>query len=373
MYSLFIKQEEFASAVHSIITVCEQAKGLEKGGALPHFFYIKVEGLGDKVRLTANNMVRVIMVDIKGVSEHSPFCVGVSGLHLKNLIAAMPKGMLNMDVTEGFRISGDRSSYVLNTMHKDSFPVPALPSGYAPVDFGTMFGAFSKISYCASTKEGSRPYEKAICLLHDYAVCTDNQRLSFIPNNFVHVDPEKPILLPIESAKCLMSVFKGVATGFVCSDELMMHFHSDNVYVGTRLLEGKPPANLKSVMSQAAAHTPVTLSTDELRHALKRLISFTLSSDKTKATPGEFEFSSQSLTIRVDVNGYKAEETISVQGGVPVRMSVNMIYVYQAVKTMGELTCFEIRGPELPLVIAEAENPRQIRNIVMPHMVRRQT
>lgn len=368
---MIIEQEEFSEAIHNIITVCEQARGVEKGGSLPHFFYIKVEGLGGRLRLSANNMIRAVIIDLVKVSPHEPFCVGVSGAHLKNLVFAMPRGELNLEIRDGFWLSGGHSNYRLMTLQKDSFPTISLPENYTPANFADILGAFSRISYCVSYREMGKPYEKAICLLHDYAVCTDNHRLSYISNSFFHVDPNHPVLFPAETSRCLSLVFKKATEGFIATEKNMMHFHSGNVYVGTRLLEGKPPANLRNVLRQDSVFSPVAFSSNKLKQALKRLVSFSLSTEKTKLPFGEFEFSPQSLTVRIEINGYKAEEVIDTQGGISVKIGLNMVYVYQALKTIGDVACFEIRGPELPVVIADASSANTVRNIIMPQITRR--
>ena len=364
MINLLIRQEEFSKAISEIISVCEQTRGPDKGG-LPHFFYIRIEGSGEAVKLSANNMSRKIDILVRDVTPHEPFVVGVKGPHLKYLVSALPRGMISLSIGDNGKITvgSGKSEYELWTVERDAFPDYGECSieKWAPANLGEMLELMARISYCSSNADGADIYKKAVTLTHDHMICTDGYRLCSVPN--MYMPCSEPLLFPAEAARCFYSLFKGVDSGRIFTDGSRIHFSSEGIYASSALLSGRVP-NFRSVMQQSEACCLVKVSAADFKAVIGRAATFTSSIDKSNTTAGEFVFSKEGLTINIDSQGYKATEVIPVEDGVDIRMNLNLKFVQQAMRTLGEGIVLEIRGPEMPIVFKDESG--LIRNIIVP-------
>lgn len=361
MNVLTLRQEDLNKAVSDILTVCEQARGVERGG-LPHFFYIKFEGLGNCLRLSANNLIRRIEIVISdGVSTHTPFCLGVAGVHLKNLVSSLPRGPVQLEIGKDLTVSSHLSSYSLKTLSPELFPVQDNPPPGTTLEVYDALNVFSRICFC-SDKESSETYKKSVCITPDYIVSTDGMRLCFAPNVFLPTNV--PILIPSESIKCFKGVFKGTHGGWAATDGYKIYLGADNTIVSTSLYEGKVP-NFKSVMYQDSACTRVKLPGEEFRSVIRRVAMFTSVGRTNRETPSVFKFTNDNLTISINTDSYSATEEVPVENGIPVVMEHNILFIHEALENLkGDSIYLEIRGPELPVVMTDDDG--FIKNIILP-------
>ena len=232
--NITLRREVLLDSIMKIIATCERSSQSSRGASLPHFFYIRVEGYGNSIRLSAHNMYRRIEVMIGEVTEHDPFSVGVPGEQFAALIKNIYEDKVQLIIggDEGLylKVVTSGSSYKIAALDNDRFPEQEVVTikTWQEVSFETLFDCFSRIIYCSASDDTDRSYAKSVCVTDDSFFCTDGYRLSLYPNRIIRC--ERPILIPIESVRSFSNLFKeGGHEGFVYVEEQRLQQIRDKI------------------------------------------------------------------------------------------------------------------------------------------------
>jgi len=365
MKELVVSRALLLDAVEKIIATCERptSKGQR---AVPHFFYIKINGYGDKIRLSANNMFRQIEVMLGDVSPHETFCVGVSGVNFFSLLKGISEDQIAIGYESGLTLKTVRSWYSLATLSKDRFPERELiiQKEWQEVNYEDFFDALSRITYCTADVDAARPFTKAVVVTNTHFYCTDGFRLSLFPNRLIRCG--RPFLLPIESVKSYTNLFKEKGEqGFVSVDEYKIHFSKRNVYATSTLGSGDIPDH-RSVTPDGVA-MKVLLTKVPMLKALKRLALFSKALSK-RVLPVEIVFSKNEVYLSLDNHDFQnqaREEVECTYDGPTTKISANIKHLYQALKSIKEDSAIiELRGSHYRLVITDEKGEHK--NVINP-------
>lgn len=369
MSRVIVKREALLDSLHKIIATCERVHQSGKAASLPHFFYIRLDGYGDTIRLSAQNLHRRIEVMLRSISPHAPFCLGIPGEGFIALIKNLYDEHVELAVGgEGglhLKVITPKCTYRLAAMDQDRFPVSEVVTikDWQGVSFEDLFRCFSRIIYCTNADDSSRPHVKALCVTEDCFFCTDGFRISLIPNKIIQVP--YPVMIPTESVKSFTNLFRdGGEDGYVFIEEQRLHFSKEGIYATTNLYNNPIP-NYKSVVPSGAC-LAVSFSKQDAVRALKRLALFSKSLSKI-ALPLEVTFSDKihmgfsNKEFRCD-----AEETLDcVYSGPKTTLSVNIKHLYEAIKSVqNEEIIIELRGSHYHLIITDAEGEHK--NVITP-------
>ena len=358
--TLSLPRDEFVSAIDRLVSTCELKIGSKS--ALQHFFYIRVDGYGNSLKLSAYNSSRRAAVLIDDVITHKPFSLGLSGSYLNNLRGYLPKGQLTCTIDKDFVVSADGFSAKFATITGDRFPQEQVTEhNWLKVNYEELFSKISKICYCSGANDNPRPFTKAVNILGDYLICTDGYRMSILPNGVIPTT--RPMLLSIESARAVISAFSGIKEeGYIDIKDNEIHFSRGKVYMCARLMAGEPP-NFSSAIP-SGPFTPCEISKDRLKMALARITVIT--GEDVKSVPVDLYFGKDSLGFASERDGHRVRDAMpAVYSGGNMVMSLTAKYLTKAVDAVkGDAIYFELRGPEFPVVITDKNGEH--RNIIMP-------
>jgi len=365
MQEFFVSRALLLDAVEKIIATCERpsSKGQR---SVPHFFHIKINGYGDRIRLSASNMFRQIEVMIGEVTPHEEFCLGVSGANFFSLIRNISDELINIRYDNGLTIKTKRSCYSLATLDRDRFPEIELTTqkDWQEVNYEEFFDALSRITYCAAGPDDGRAFTKSVSVTDTHFYCTDGTRLSLFPNKLIRCT--RPFLLPIESVKSYTNLFKDKdGQGFVSVDEHKIYFSKRNVYATSSLCVGAVP-DYRSVTPEGVAMS-VTLAKEPILKALKRLALFSKALSQ-RILPTEIVFRKNEMRLSLDNTDYQnqaREEVECLYEGPVTKVSANIKHLYQAIKSIKEESAvIELRGSHYRLVITDDKGEHK--NVINP-------
>ena len=366
MQELVVSRALLLEAVEKIIATCERAPS--KGQrSVPHFFHIRINGYGDKIRLSASNMFRQIEVMIGEVTPHEAFCLGVPGVNFFSLIKNISDDLITIRYDNGLSIKTQRSWYRLATLDRDRFPEIEMihEKVWQEVNYEEFFEALSRIVYCTAGPDADRPFTKAVSVTNTHFYCTDGTRLSIFPNKLIRCT--RPFLLPIESVKSYTNLFKDRGgQGFVSVGEQKIYFSKRNVYATSCLCDGAVP-DYRSVTPEGLA-MPVTLAKEPILRALKRLALFSKALSQ-RSLPVEMVFSKNEVNLSLDNPDYQnqaKEEIECLYEGPTTKVCANIKHLYQAIKSIKEDSAIiELRGSHYRLVITDEKGEHK--NVINPY------
>jgi DNA polymerase III sliding clamp (beta) subunit (PCNA family) len=369
--SFTLERDALEKAVSKIITVCERASS-EGSNSLPYFFHIRIDGYGEALKLSAGNAVRSIEVLLSDVSRHEPFCFGVNGSYFHGILKALPSGKLTFDVKDACYMHNGASTLKFQMLSASDFPSEDERGVHEwwETDYGELFSRLKKVIYCVDFHGLSgKSYVKAVHVSPQNFLCTDNRRLSLVPNGIIPY--EGSFLLPAESVQSFSSLFDASSPkGFVYVDGFRMHFSQGSVHASTRLLCYDAPDFEKAIPKGAA----LVCSTDRepLLMSLKRAIVVARKGQsKDRLQPVCLAFSTNRLRLFLENQGFAISDNLDIAySGPDMELHLDLGLLHQALKNIaGEVVKMEIRGENTPIVLADSE--RSHINVIMPVVVRR--
>jgi DNA polymerase-3 subunit beta len=365
-----VDKDILQKAVSRIITVCERVTA-EGRNSLPYFFHIRVDGYGSALKLSAGNTVRKIEILIPDISEHPTFCFGIYGNYFNDILKALPSGDLEFSLGDVCYMHNGTSTLKFQVLGADQFPSEAddMDHEWQEVDYRELFSRFKKITYCADMQGIlNKNYAKAVCISPDKFLCTDNKRLSLIPNTLISCG--RKTLLPIESVNAFSSLFDLDTPGYVYVGDTYMAFSQGGIHAGSRLLNEDIP-NYESVLPRGEPSI-CTVNRQDFLAALKRAIIVAhKSSTKEKLYSGTFVFSANRIQLSLENHGFGINENV-VAGylGPSIAIHINLAFLYQAVKSVpSDIIIIEIRGDRVSIVVTDEKGEH--RNVILPIISRR--
>lgn len=357
-----IERDTLLSIVEKVVITCRK-KMTSSSNDLPHFFYIRIDGYGDRVRFAAYNSLRRIELMTSDVSIHDPFIVGVSASLLYSILKELPSGALTIDVRRGFKLSNSTSSFNLDTLAGEFFPAVEDNQDiqWRPVDYAKIFHAISKVRYCSGDSNNSKPYSRAICVSKGFFMCTDGFRMSLYPNPDMY--PEKDICLPVESSAALSTVFRDIeGAGYVFCDDSTLYLSKGGVFMTMRLMATQPP-NFVSVIPKGPS-TSCVIPREAFKDALSR--NMIIAKDGESLLIVNLAIRQEGLVATSGRGAYSSKEVLPVTyEGADLSIKANLRYILEAVKNIQEdEVVLEIRGEQLPIVLTDKNGEH--RNVIMP-------
>lgn len=369
--SFTVGKDELEKAVSRIITVCERSSG-EGKNSLPYFFHIRIDGYGEALKLSAGNAVRSIEILLPGVSKHEPFCFGVYGSYFHNILKALPSCDLTFSLRDVCFMHNGTSTLKFQILAADQFPAedPRSEHVWWEVDYKELFSRLKKITYCVDSQGViNKSYVKSVHVSPQYFLCTDNRRLSMIPNEMIPY--EESFLIPAESVQSFSSLFDASSSrGFVFTDGYKMHFSQGHIHATTRLLNYDAPSFERAIPKG----TCVSCTMDKAAIAMstkRALVVAKKGQVRDKLQPVSLAFSSNKVRIFLENNGFGITENLDISySGPDMEVHMDLTLLYQAIKNITEdVIKIEIRGDNTPFVITD--NEREHINVIMPVIVRR--
>lgn len=328
-----------------------------------HSLYVRIDGYGDKIKLSASDALRRIEILTDKVSVHKPFCIGVSAGLLHRVLKELPAGVLEVEAVDGFRLSNATSAFRMDVLGPDRFPEirDETKHNWRKVDYAELFMALNKVRYCTGSVNNDRVFSRGIAVAYGYFMCTDGFRMSLLPN--VLLEPGGEILIPVESCTTLTSVFKDeTVDGFVSFDESSIYLSKGGVYLALRLMAVAPPKFLQVIPSGPS--TSCVIPKDVFKDALKRVE--ILAKDGERLLVVDLLISESGLLASAHRGICSAKELIPIayKGG-SISIRANLSFVLDAVRSLQEdEVVLEIRGEQLSIVLTDKRGEH--RNVITP-------
>lgn len=360
--TFYLPREEFVSAIKRLVHTCEMREGGK--ATVPHFFYIRLDGYGDRVKLSAANSVRRAAVLIDNVIPHTPFTVGISGAYLNDLKNHITKGNTLLFGIEksAVVITGEDFRVSFAILSGDRFPQDqTIEHSWVKTDYEELISAISKIHYCKASNDNPKAYTRAVSVTRDHLMCTDGFRLSFVPNYSLPTDTS--FLIHADSALALEASFSGIdADGFIDIRDNEIHFSRGKVYMSSRLLAGEVPKFMGVVPQGPCA--PCEVSREALRSALARLS--VIAGEDKRASPVELYFGDNALALIAERDGNRITTNMPIiYSGGNLVIKMNLKYLTQAVGTIrDDMLNIELRGKTMPMVITDKKGDHK--NVLVP-------
>lgn len=247
-----------------------------RGKALPILQSVRMEGVGDGLRLTGTDFDRTVTTVVPGDGE---FPVRVIPCHrLAAIVSQLPLGPVEVEpTTNGVRIRAQRARFDVVGISPDEFPHPTAPVGNdAPVtiDGASFVSALTRLAPHCSDAD-SRP---TLCGVHVKAAengpllleATDSFRLAHerIPRTS---GPALDIIIPATAIPALVKLFDS-------AERVTLDLRGTRAYVAgdgdaltfeTRLIEGPFPAT-SFISDKVMPHT-ATVERVSLLAAVRRV------------------------------------------------------------------------------------------------------
>jgi len=366
-----VKKDVLEKAVSKIIALCERP-AKEGKSALPHFFHIRVDGYGSSVKLSAGNSMRNVEVLITDVSAHEPFCFGVFGDYFNKILKAMPDCDLTFSLKDACYMHNGSSTLKFQYLSADQFPSGSAKPEHEwwEVDYRELFSRINRVSYCID-KAGliNLNYVKGVHISPEYFLCTDNKRMSFIPNGIIPY--KNNVIVPAESFKALSALFDTEEPkGFIYTEGNYMAFSQGKTYASARLMNYDAPAFTRAI--PAGPCNTCEGSRLDFLMSLKRAIIVARRGDtKTMHNPANLVFTDGKVHLSLDVEGFGITEDIAISyKGPHLYVMLDLVFLFQAIKRIAcDTIRFELRGDSTPIVVTDTKGEH--RNVVMPLTKRR--
>jgi DNA polymerase-3 subunit beta len=366
-----VERDELEKAVSRIITVCERTS-VEGRNTLPYFFHIRIDGYGEALKLSAGNAIRNIEILLPKVSKHEPFCFGVFGSYFHNILKALPGGDLTFTLRDVCFMHNGSSTLKFQILPSDQFPAEDIREDHVwwEIDYKELFSKLKKITYCIDSQGViNKSYVKSVHVSPQYFLCTDNRRLSMVPNEMIPYGDN--FLIPAESVQSFSSLFDSSSSrGFVYTDGCKLHFSQGHTHASTRLLSYDAPSFDRAIPKGACTSCDVDKNVI-LMSTKRALVVAKKGQSKDKLQPVSLAFSANKLRMFLENNGFGITENMDIiYSGPDMEVHMDLTLLYQAIKNITEdVIRIEMRGDSTPFVITDSN--REHINVIMPVIVRR--
>lgn len=361
-----VSRDVLEKAVSRIITVCERSSA-EGKNTLPYFFHIRVDGYGSALKLSAGNAVRNIEILISEVSEHTPFCFGVYGSYFHNILKALPSGELTFSLKDVCYMHNGKSTLKFQILGADQFPAEACREEHDwwEISYRELFTRLKKVIYCIDAQGFiNKNYVKSVHISPGMFVCTDNKRLSAMPNGLI--PHSECCLLPAESVVAFSSLFDAEASsGFVYINGAMMSFSQGGVHASTRLL-GYDAPRVETVIPKGSCSSCEAHRSTILMAIRRAIIVAQKGSPKEKQYVTSLVLSENKIFMSLENKGFGITENIEAKySGPHLTVNINLVYLYQAIKHIsGDIINIELRGDNTPIIVTDSKGEHK--NVIMP-------
>lgn len=315
---------------------------------------------------TFNRTMRAQLVINDLLAPGNVLC-GLPLAEIKAFCSNLPEAdIMTMDFDEtGCTIKCGPARFRTKVLYEDAFPrsvdasgqtvdYPKLPFEKRNLQF--LFHAIGQVSHCVDTSS-QRQYAQGVVVTPTSIAATDGTRLALVPDQWIK--PDKAIALTMESVSRLQKLFKGCQDGGVCLRPGELVLTGNGITAVTRLAAWPIP-NVGAVLPRNVP-SRVLVPKDGLCQALERAL--IVASETAPQTT--LQFSEAGLQLLTEEDGQASEDLIELSGAPRVSVVINPKYLLEAVESLeAEEAVFELRGPEVPLVVTSAAGDHV--NVIMP-------
>jgi DNA polymerase-3 subunit beta len=329
-----------------------------RGTSLPVLSGVRVELVGDRLRLTGTDLELTISVEVEVAGGGDGVAV-LPGRLASDIVRALPAGSVDVEVeAEEARIAAGRSEFSLRVLPADEFPRVTEPGG-EPVTLASaeLATALAQVVRAASSDD-ARPILTGVLLSAEATglrlVATDSYRLAIrdLPGTTVLAEGQH-VLVP---SRALQELARVLGTGdslTVRLGERDASFEVGGTRLTTVLIEGEFPP-YERLIPQAQPNR-LTVGRELLLEAVRRVKLLA-----REATPVRLGMSADGLdlvAITQDVG--QAHESLDAKfEGTDLTVAFNPEYLVQGIEVApGDEITIETVDALKPALLRSAEHP----------------
>lgn len=329
-----------------------------RGTSLPVLSGVRVELVGDRLRLTGTDLELTISVDISVAGDADGVTV-LPGRLASEIVRALPAGSVEVEVSEDeARIAAGRSDFSLRVLPAEEFPRVAEPSG-EPVTLPSaeLATALSQVVRAASSDD-ARPILTGVLLAAEAGglrlVATDSYRLAVrdLPGTDVLAEGQH-VLVPSRALQELARVLSGGDTLAVRLGERDASFEVGGTRLTTVLIEGEFPP-YQRLIPQTQPNR-LTVGREVLLEAVRRVKLLA-----REATPVRLAMSADGLElVAVTQDVGQAHESLDAKfEGTDLTVAFNPDYLLQGIEVApGDEVTIETVDALKPALLRVPEHP----------------
>lgn len=329
-----------------------------RGTSLPVLSGVRVELVGDRLRLTGTDLELTISVEITVAGDEDGVTV-LPGRLASDIVRALPGGSVEVDVSEDeARIAAGRSDFSLRVLPADEFPRVAEPTGDAvTLPSAELAIALSQVVRAASSDD-ARPILTGVLLAAEAGglrlVATDSYRLAVrdLPGTNVLAEGQH-VLVPSRALQELSRVLSGGDTLSVRLGERDASFEVGGTRLTTVLIEGEFPP-YQRLIPQTQPNR-LTVGREVLLEAVRRVKLLA-----REATPVRLAMSGDGLElVAVTQDVGQAHESLDAKfEGTDLTVAFNPDYLLQGIEVApGDEVTIETVDALKPALLRVPEHP----------------
>jgi DNA polymerase III subunit beta len=359
---LSVKQQDLARGISTV------NHAVSSRSTLPILANILLTTDNGRLKLSATNLEISIncFVDAEVVEEGS---TTVPAKTFSDLVGSLRQSQVELSVPEEshtINIKGQGTQSTIKGMDPSEYPQIPNAEGAEQVinlDAALLKEMIEQVAIAAA-EDDSRPVFAGVHVEVAYELVTfaaaDAFRLGTRSQKVLYAALNEPILIPAKTLKELARILpsEGNIQMIVTSNRSQVLFHSDNVDLVSRLIEGTFP-NFRQIIPTLHT-TRAVLDTKEFAAAVKTVVPFARDSSnicRVKVTPGATENEQGTLTIEAtaeDVGSNVSTISASVEG--PDQQSIfNVKYLSDVLSVLDT--------PEVSLELVNAAKPGVIKPV----------
>jgi DNA polymerase III subunit beta len=359
---LSVKQQDLARGISTV------NHAVSSRSTLPILANILLTTDNGRLKLSATNLEISIncFVDAEVVEEGS---TTVPAKTFSDLVGSLRQSQVELSVPEEshtINIKGQGTQSTIKGMDPSEYPQIPNAEGAEQVinlDAALLKEMIEQVAIAAA-EDDSRPVFAGVHVEVAYELVTfaaaDAFRLGTRSQKVLYAALNEPILIPAKTLKELARILpsEGNIQMIVTSNRSQVLFHSDNVDLVSRLIEGTFP-NFRQIIPTLHT-TRAVLDTKEFAAAVKTVVPFARDSSnicRVKVTPGATENEQGTLTIEAtaeDVGSNVSTIAASVDG--PDQQSIfNVKYLSDVLSVLDT--------PEVSLELVSAAKPGVIKPV----------
>jgi DNA polymerase III subunit beta len=359
---LSVKQQDLARGISTV------NHAVSSRSTLPILANILLTTDNGRLKLSATNLEISIncFVDAEVVEEGS---TTVPAKTFSDLVGSLRQSQVELSVPEEshtINIKGQGTQSTIKGMDPSEYPQIPNAEGAEQVinlDAALLKEMIEQVAIAAA-EDDSRPVFAGVHVEVAYELVTfaaaDAFRLGTRSQKVLYAALNEPILIPAKTLKELARILpsEGNIQMIVTSNRSQVLFHSDNVDLVSRLIEGTFP-NFRQIIPTLHT-TRAVLDTKEFAAAVKTVVPFARDSSnicRVKVTPGATENEQGTLTIEAtaeDVGSNVSTIAASVDG--PDQQSIfNVKYLSDVLSVLDT--------PEVSLELVNAAKPGVIKPV----------
>lgn len=269
-------------------------------------------------------------------------------------IKLVDEDFINIEKRDGYLIVNNAEFSIMN---EESFPeiIENLALTICKKNSSELIDMFEKVKFVSATDSTHQVLNSIKLVFNEdntELIATDSYRLIYFIHKSKNIVKEE-VIIPIESVNAICKLIKnfdGEVLIGVCDSNLVLNW--GNSYFNSKLINNEYP-NFRNIMENYQFEMEAEANKNNLKSALKRVISVTKNSDDSKYS-AIFNFNQKNLSISGFSGGAKTNQNIDIiKSGEDLRISMNCKIILDFLEKINGNMIIRGSGPKSMLKLTE--------------------